>query len=117
MLATPVLRAGGWVGISSGNVQFFDESDLLLGTVPVTAIYGSSIAFAGWQADTGLIKRIRINDTTANNLIISFDNLTVEGGAPVTNESVPTMTEWGMIIFIALAGLGSVYYLRRARRA
>jgi hypothetical protein len=218
VFATPVLRAGGWVGISSGNVQFFNESDVLLGTVPVTAIYTSSIDFAGWQADTGLIKRIRINDTTLNNLIISFDNLTVEGGAPAatnvsgtiaytgtgtgpisiaafngagcgdgfvkqvwipepgpytldlspgtyyicscrdTNqngtcpdsgepasgyngnplivpagggpitgidisiqgpqpESVPTMTEWGMIIFIALAGLGSVYYLRRQRRA
>ena len=31
--------------------------------------------------------------------------------------SVPTMTEWGMIIFIVLAGIGSVYYLRRQRRA
>ncbi|HXX80638.1 MAG TPA: DNRLRE domain-containing protein [Thermodesulfovibrionales bacterium] len=30
--------------------------------------------------------------------------------------SVPTMTEWGMIIFMILAGLGSVYYLRRRRR-
>ena len=51
------------------------------------------------------------------------------GGVPVTGinislqgpvsrtESVPTMTEWGMIIFIALAGLGSVYYLRRQKRA
>lgn len=28
---------------------------------------------------------------------------------------IPTMNEWGMIIFIALAGLGSVYYLRRQR--
>ena len=30
---------------------------------------------------------------------------------------VPTMTEWGMIIFIALAGLGAVYYLRRQKTA
>jgi hypothetical protein len=29
---------------------------------------------------------------------------------------IPTMTEWGMIIFMALAGLGSVYYLRRQKR-
>lgn len=29
--------------------------------------------------------------------------------------SVPTMNEWGMIIFIALAGLGSAYYLRRKK--
>jgi len=31
--------------------------------------------------------------------------------------AVPTMGEWGMIIFMILAGLGSVYYLRRQRRA
>jgi hypothetical protein len=30
--------------------------------------------------------------------------------------AVPTMNEWGMILFMALAGLGSVYYLRRKRR-
>ena len=32
-------------------------------------------------------------------------------------QAVPSMTEWGMIIFMALAGLGAVYYLRRQRRA
>ena len=31
-------------------------------------------------------------------------------------ESVPTMTEWGMIIFIILAGLGSAVYLRRQKK-
>jgi len=30
--------------------------------------------------------------------------------------SVPTMTEWGMIIFMILAGIGSVYYLRKRGR-
>ena len=30
--------------------------------------------------------------------------------------SIPTLTEWGMIIFVVLAGLGAVYYLRRQRR-
>lgn len=32
-------------------------------------------------------------------------------------KSIPTMTQWGMIIFILLAGLGAVYYLRRQKRA
>jgi hypothetical protein len=41
--------------------------------------------------------------------IISLSN-----GPPAT--SVPTMTEWGMILFIAIAGLGAVYYLKRQRR-
>jgi hypothetical protein len=30
---------------------------------------------------------------------------------------IPTMTEWGMIIFMMFAGLGAVYYLRRQRSA
>jgi len=38
-----------------------------------------------------------------------------------TNEqipvSIPTMTEWGIIIFILLAGVGSVYFLRSQKRA
>ena len=46
----------------------------------------------------------------------SIDDVTIIIGAPRPT-SVPTMTEWGMIIFIALAGLGSVYYLRRQGRA
>jgi hypothetical protein len=32
-------------------------------------------------------------------------------------ESVPTMTEWGMIVFMVLAGLGSMAYLRKQRKA
>jgi hypothetical protein len=28
---------------------------------------------------------------------------------------IPTMTEWGMIIFMVLAGLGAIYYLRKQR--
>jgi len=38
-------------------------------------------------------------------------------GLPFATTSVPTMTEWGMIIFMVLAGLGAVYYMRRQRRA
>ena len=34
-----------------------------------------------------------------------------------TATSVPTMSEWGMIIFIVLADFGSIYYLRRQKRA
>ncbi len=30
--------------------------------------------------------------------------------------AIPTLNEWGMIIFIILAGLGSVWYLRRKQR-
>ncbi|MHC4182842.1 MAG: IPTL-CTERM sorting domain-containing protein [Planctomycetota bacterium] len=29
--------------------------------------------------------------------------------------SLPTLSQWGMIIFMVLAGIGSLYYLRRRR--
>jgi hypothetical protein len=31
--------------------------------------------------------------------------------------TVPTMNEWGIIIFIVLAGLGAAFYLRKSKRA
>ena len=34
----------------------------------------------------------------------------------VQGTAVPTMTEWGMIIFMALAGLMSIYFIRRRKR-
>jgi hypothetical protein len=32
------------------------------------------------------------------------------------SRDIPTINEWGMIIFVMLAGIGAVYYLRRQRR-
>jgi hypothetical protein len=43
---------------------------------------------------------------------ISDNGTIVDQGGPGQNE-IPTMTEWGMIIFLVLAGLGSVFYMRR----
>ena len=31
-------------------------------------------------------------------------------------KAIPTMTEWGIIFFVLLAGLGSLYNLKRKRR-
>ena len=35
----------------------------------------------------------------------------------LNNQSIPTLTEWGMIVFMFLAGFGGVYYSRRQKRA
>jgi hypothetical protein len=35
----------------------------------------------------------------------------------IRQHSIPTMTEWGLIIFTLLAGSGAIYYLRRQRKA
>jgi len=61
-------------------------------------ILKESIGFAGWGSpSTGSRAAFRI---------------AVNNGPP---QAVPSMAEWGMIIFIALAGLGSVYFLRRQK--
>ncbi|MBI5674233.1 MAG: hypothetical protein HZC48_00195 [Nitrospirae bacterium] len=49
----------------------------------------------------------------------SLDGLTPLQLSQVVNWSiiaVPTMNEWGMIIFMAVAGLGSIYYLRKYKK-
>ena len=48
---------------------------------------------------------------------LTADGIIVDDGGPGQLITVPTMNEWGMIIFIVLAGLGSVFYIRRQRRA
>ena len=33
------------------------------------------------------------------------------------SQAIPTLNEWGMIIFMILAGAGAVFYMRKQRRA
>ncbi len=46
-----------------------------------------------------------------------FDIGAYELQQQLTSTPVPTMNEWGLMIFMSIAGLGSVYYLRRQIRA
>jgi hypothetical protein len=65
---------------------------------------------------TGISAGVQTNTTSA----ITSNESDPGGTASATINvilPVPTMNEWGMIIFVVLAGLGSVYYLRRRRRA
>ena len=78
----------------------------------------------GWDAwnlaspvDTGVIESSTsvgfggpwstVNDTNRPAFRVAIADPTVT--------TVPTLNEWGMIIFIMLAGVGSVYYLRRQK--
>ena len=45
-----------------------------------------------------------------------YENVTCAENPCSRQQSIPTMTDWGMIIFMVLAGLSSVYYLRRQRK-
>ena len=50
--------------------------------------------------------------------LINNNNVIVDqGGLGRGNFAVPVMTEWGIIIFMLLAGIGVVYFLRRQRRS
>jgi len=61
-----------------------------------------------------------ITDLQNHSVQITLDNDADLVTCTFTNArtaTIPTMNEWGMIIFLVLAGIGSVYYLRRQRRA
>jgi len=61
----------------------------------------------------GLIDEVAIyNRALSANEIEAIYNSNINSNI----KEIPTMTEWGMIIFIALAGLGSIYFLRRKGR-
>jgi len=52
--------------------------------------------------------------------VVTDDPTTDAPGDPTVYEmpvAIPTMTEWGMIIFAVLAGLWAVLYLRKRKRA
>jgi hypothetical protein len=68
----------------------------------VTAPAGQSIAyvrFAGLNGET-----------------VAFDDLTFTGGICDSHMSVPTMSEWGMIIFMILSGIGALYFMKRQKK-
>jgi hypothetical protein len=55
--------------------------------------------------------------TLPGNGTVTYEAFAIAAGSVTQPATVPTMTEWGMIVFMLLAGLGSVYYLRRQKRA
>jgi hypothetical protein len=63
-------------------------------------------------------------NSVAGNLLLAYFNQPVQTtntlfhllGPPCSGTAIPTLSEWGMIIFMLFAGLGAIYYLRRLRR-
>jgi hypothetical protein len=74
---------------------------------------------AGIAHIAGYIDEIRFSNTvrSAEWIATKYQNENAPDDFLTVSEqvSIPTMTEWGMIIFMVLAGLGAIYYLRRKR--
>jgi len=81
VLGSPALRVGVNVGASTSTVSFYDQTDQLLGSLPGPH-NGLHLSFVGWQADGGLIGRVRVADTEANSQMVLLDDLTKETTTP-----------------------------------
>jgi hypothetical protein len=98
--ASPLRDIG--VGVLLNVFQTTPATPLSLGYTTVNADLTS---FAGQTV------RIRIADVDNQNLLIAaVDAVSVDNSI-----GVPTMNEWGMIIFMILAGFSTIYFLRRQR--
>ncbi len=102
-------------GPFTATINVYDASNNLIGSFSLagnsTSNADNSAIFLGVMDSAPTIKRIEYN-TTNNTFSINQLGLI---DPPVAK--IPTMNEWGLIVFTALAGLGSVYYLRRQRKA
>lgn len=77
-------------------------------TLGYTTISADLSAYAG--------RTVRIRFAEVDNQL--YLNAGVDQVSAVSAEAaVPTMTEWGMIVFMLLAGAGSVCFLRRRQKA
>ena len=103
------------VGGDPCNVWWRVVSSATLGTN--TSLLGNILALTSISLNTGATLNGRALAQTG---AVTMDDNTITTGVCVpgggTATTVPTLNEWGTIIFMLLAGLGSVYYLRKYRR-
>ena len=129
--------------VASGGTATFTLTVRNPGSVPLHNIIVSDPQCTTLTGPTGDTSNPGILDTTetwtytctVNNVTSDFTNTVTATGTPPSGPDVfrsataqvavvvpaaptqvPTMTEWGMIFFMLLAGLGSVYYLRRRKK-
>jgi hypothetical protein len=96
----------------SVTAQVYGPGGLIYTSPPIN-LSGPTAVFFGFEDSGGIVRVVFTGSTNIWSPII--DNHTY-GGAP-TPTSVPTMTEWGLILFMILAGSGSIFYLRRQKQS
>lgn len=123
LVIAPMPNAHTTCGGGDANLQPTpDEGDTSITLITGSTIPGGSISNPGFCTIT-----VDVTAQNAGSYLNSVDvgalhtdrgdNTVVPAAVILTVSSspVPTLNEWGMIIFMGLAGLGSVYYLRRRR--
>lgn len=89
---------------------------------------GGTIPVAGGTAGTCTVT-VNVTSSTAGSFLntLAIGGLVTDNGSnagpalatliviPLPATPVPTLNEWGMMVFMLLAGLGSLYYMRKLR--
>jgi hypothetical protein len=95
----------GPVGVTTpGTLQTTDKWTYTCTTTNVTSSFVNTVTVKGTPPE---------GDDVVDTTLAQVTVLPVVVGPPV---QVPTMNEWGMILFMLLAGLAAVYYFRRGRK-
>jgi len=112
------------VSLLSSDLKTLSQSTYLGGSsgdwTNAIAVSGSKVYVAGYTMSRNFPGTAGGAQPVSAGWIVPFVTLLtgdLRGADNATSipASVPTMTEWGMILFMLLAGLGSVYYLKRQR--
>jgi hypothetical protein len=104
----PASAADLHVTVGTNQGGFLNSTPWKTVSFNVAPFAGQSITLTAYSLQYG-------GDNSVETRLL-IDGISVGNAPPNAPTSVPTMTEWGMMIFMMLAGLGSVYYLRRQKR-
>lgn len=119
VLGTAAQKVGGFLGGGSVDVkaEFFDELNNLLGTILGAAPNAGNL-FAGWEADSGFIKRVRFTDLTSNFSVLILDDFTTEVPEvkvpPEPSKSVPEPVS---VLTLLAFGAGSMLKRQQQQKA
>jgi len=117
----PVNGAGAQIqadffGPFTATINAYDASSTLIGSFTINGNSNpnadNSAIFLGVMDTSPTIKRIEYSVSSVFNNDFAINQLDLID----PTASIPTMNEWGMIIFVVLAGLSSMYYIRRQKR-
>ena len=114
----------GFTGVTDEELAIFDFTNRRVLIFNLTGGYvGGSTLPVGLTVD---FYDVNFGNGYANGLFFIYDSAVGANGTyrgfqvlqnvPAAATPVPTMNEWGMIIFMMMAGLNSAYFLRRRRR-